>query len=209
MGIVFFIFAIFIIPIAIPAWAIEGLIRRKKANWEFNTFTAIPYFLVLTCLSVILLVSSQFGYQLLGLYISISMFLLSFCLSIVVLIGTESRLLKAIQKYADRKYKYVKTTFTTGGIVRGISGFFIAIHAYGSIFYFIKKKYANNVLGIDSSDDILNFFDCIYFSFSNITTLGSDIKPLSILTKLITVSEVCVGIFYLVFFVWCNDFITY
>ena len=130
----------FITPIAAPAWLLEKIVSRViKRQWRFNTYTAIPLFLIYSLFSIELLINSNFYAKTIGIYVITAMQLLSFFLSLVILIGTDSELLKVIRLYGKRDFVPIKTTFTVGSLVRGSFGLFFSIFFFACLYFYIDS----------------------------------------------------------------------
>ncbi len=192
--------AFFIVPIAIIGWTIEKVISKiRKKEWQFDVYSAIPFFLGYVVLSFYLLTYGGYFLKFVGIYIITAMQALSFALSIAIILGTESDLLKGLKLYGKRDLRPTKTTFTFSGLVIGLFAFLFSIYFFSCLYFFINSILANQFSGVVKGNVLVTFFDFFYFSFATITTSGSTISPLTILPKIFVMIEVIIGLFYLVF----------
>lgn len=194
--------AMVIHPIAWPGSLIEKLVRIWIPAWEFNVYTATPYFLILTTIGAGAIVSDSGPLAFFGVYIlsAIELLALWTCLTIAIGISGTAMLWlnvlgKRVTQVADRQIVLTPRAFYGGFVAFGFTAFYFA-----SLATFIEWLTPNSYLGLRTQHGVERLLELFYFSVVTIVTLGyGDIVPVGVGARLLVVLEVAVGIFFIVF----------
>lgn len=113
--------AIFIHPIAWPAWGIQRIIGQRIPDWEFNHFTATPYFLGVGIAATLLAATGDTLPIIVALYLTIAMELVGLWASLDVSFGRSGLALRLLEALGKRKrttqrerFLSVRVGFTSG-----------------------------------------------------------------------------------------------
>jgi hypothetical protein len=101
------------------------------------------------------------------------------------------------RKFYKRVVHYFKDNRIRNTVIRGITGYLIAVFIFGILFYLTDS------LSVNTNNPVhqLRFFDYLYFSLVTFSTIGyGEIIPTQLAGKIIIVIESCIGLAYTPFF---------
>jgi len=189
-------------PIAWPAWGVERIVRIKYKNWQFWTYSAIPYFFVLAivCSIALLWLSPTWGWV--SLYPMTAMLVVSLWACIAVGVGRVSNILLALLKFTKRDFNEHRR-----GLLFGLTTLYVSLITYLYIVYYfaflgmlLHKSGVSTYAGITAQSQLEMLWLFIYYSTVTITTLGyGDIHPLAFWGQLATALEVLLGVSMMAF----------
>src|SRR6202521_547884 len=97
------VIATVIIPIALPAWTIERIVRKLQPGWQFSPFVATPYFLTLTLLSSLALLYLGTFWIALATYTMTAMELLAVWLCVSIAIARPGEVYMWLREFGKRR----------------------------------------------------------------------------------------------------------
>jgi len=195
--------SILIIPIAIPAWVIERVLQSSKPNWQFNSVSATPYFVLLTLLSTITLFYCGTLLTVISVYVMTAMELLSIWMCVAIAIGHPSNVVKWLNEFGKRdqnKISAQQVLLTPMSFFRATVSYFFTIYYFAFIYYLVYRFSPDSFSGIKDTNILERFLAFVYFSVVAISTLGfGDIVPQTPIARILIILEVFTGLFFIVF----------
>lgn len=194
--------AAFIHPIAWPGWTIEALVRRWKPGWEFNSFSATPYFITLTLLSSLALLSRNSLVGFVGAYIMTAMEVLCLWLSVAIAVGRRGSVRNLLSEFGRRgpSLDGQKVLLTPTGLYAGTIAYAFTVYYFAFMSSLLHSADPGAYQGVAEGLSVRQLWQFLYFSVITISTLGyGDILPTSMTAQALTMAEVGLGLFFVVF----------
>jgi hypothetical protein len=197
--------AIMIHPVAWPGWIIEGVVHRWHPEWEFDSYTGTPYFVVVMTFATAGLVSENAIWIGVAAYIISATEILALWLCLTIALGRSGAARKWLSEFGRRRKQV-----TDGTVLLNSTALYVGVIAYlFTIYFFACAAFILNWIspssyggsGINAAATALRrLWDFFYFSVVTIATVGyGDMYPVSATAKLFAVLEIGVGIFFIVF----------
>lgn len=193
----------FIVPIAAPAWLLEGVYRRlSKRFWEFNVWSGTFYILFLVGLATVLSFAASLALRVVALYIFTTLEVLGIFLCATVPFGNIGGYVVVIRHLARRKPKPETTVvrLSRSAIWTALTSYFYTAFYFGILNYFLYSINSSLYTGVQGETPVEILFDFIYFSYISMTTFGfTALSPAAIPSKIIYMVEVAIGLFFMLF----------
>lgn len=194
----------FVTPVGWPLWATEWLVRRggKHRDWEFGTYSATPYLLLLTLLGTMGVFTANLAFKVAGLYVLTALELIALWLSACLAVGRPSVGLALLKNLSRRRREIPETN-----LLAKPTSFFQALIAFGyNSYYFTCLGFFLHSMrpawfeGVRSAEPLPVFWQFLYTSVSIVTTSGAvNIVPTAFGAEFLFALEAVMGLLFIVF----------
>lgn len=200
--VILFITALPFHPIRWPTVLIEMIVNRWSSDWVFGPFSATPYFLLISGLSAYAVVYWGFWYRVAGLYFLTAMEFLALWNCLAIATGNRGGVFQQLKQYTWRSHREIskQPIFGVRSLYMGIVSYGFTVFYFGIANLFVYRLDAKAFCGLNSTLPLGTAWEFLYYSVVTITTLGyGDISPKKFWSQALTVAEVALGLFFVLF----------
>jgi hypothetical protein len=178
-------------------------VNRISPEWEFNQFSATPYFLVLVSIATIGLFADSYAFSLAGAYILSALEALGMWCTVAVGLGRPSGPFLYLRQFGLRRRPYPGglVLLTGRGLYMVLMTYGLTIYYFAALYFLLLKYNPSSIIGLAYPSKLEQFINCLYFSCITITTLGyADMYPHAAVSRITVVLEVFTGLAFSLFF---------
>jgi hypothetical protein len=192
---------VIVAPIALPAWGIERIVRRRRPNFEFRIFSSTPYFFVVAIIATVAVITIRITVvQITALYFLAVMEMLALATCAMIAIISPGRLQTVLRMATRRSFKSRVVPANSATIYAAIISAIYAVFFFGTLSYALWQANQSYFGGVsEPSTRLYSFWQFIQNSSLIITNAGATIDSRRFLSQLIGDFERMVGIFFFVF----------
>jgi hypothetical protein len=179
------------------------MVNLVNPGWEFDRFTATPYFLVLVAVATLGLFADANALSLAGAYVLSALEVLGLWCTVSVGLGRPSGAYLYLRRFGLRRRAYPDTLvlLTGRGLYMVLITYGFTVYYFAALYFLLLRYDPSSFVGLAYSSRIDQFVGSLYFSCITITTLGyADMYPHAAISRLFVVLEVFVGLAFTLFF---------
>jgi hypothetical protein len=198
-----FVFTALLWPIAVPGWLIELIVRRWRPGWQFGLISASPYFAAYVAMATALLIQGSGPGLVVAIYLLTALEILGLWISIDIARGVTGFSTRYLNIFGLRRSPGAlgRVAMGDGSLYRVICLFILSVYWFGCVGYVYDQYHPGAYAGIEFKDGNAKVLaDFIYYSAVTIFTVGyGDILPKDIFARILSVAEMFLGTFIVVF----------
>jgi hypothetical protein len=204
-----YIVTFLILPVALPAWLLEELLRRRGVQFQFGLLSSIPYFSVIAGSATGLVIFASGSWPWIGIILLSSMEIVGVAVAIVVGLGGRGSFPAFVSNVTRRRVsrRLPPDGFrrrASGGIGYAVVASSVAL-LYSAWFFacvavVLVRFVEGQLIGVPTSIGELGvFWQCLYYSATTMVTADSTVTPVGGWAQFTALLNLAVGLIFFVF----------